>query len=252
MILGVSHFAFDLEEEFLEFLSKNEIHNVEVIFSKIKPWDDLSADVIKNYKRNLLKHDLNSFSTQSLFFNSGCDNLSEIKKVLFHIDTILEYCKILGIKKLVFGSPALRKKTHNWYKKLEQLFFEIDKRLEKTDIDFIIEPNSKIYNGEYFFTIKEIVEFIKNNNFYNIRTMICTHNLFLENESIFNNFINYQDYIKHIHISEIDLKPIKDLELHQKFSSLLKDYNYKHSITYEIKKCDNIYDTINDFVKIYK
>lgn len=252
MILGVSHFAFDLEHDFLKFLSEKEINNVEIIFSKIKPWVDLTSENIKNYKKELIKHNLISYSTQSLFFNSGCENLSEIKKILFHIDTILEYCKILGIKKLVFGSPALRKKSDNWYKKLEHLFYEIDKRLEKTDIDFIIEPNSKIYNGEFFFTISEIVNFIKKNNFYNIKTMICTHNLFLENESIFDNFINYQDYIKHIHISEIDLKPIKNFHIHQQFSSLLKKYNYNDSITYEIKKCDEIYETINDFVKIYK
>lgn len=252
MNLGVSHFAFDLEESFLEFLNKNNIKNIEVIFSKLDKWDNIDKKSIKNYHNIIKNYNLTSISTQSLFFNSGCDTLSERKKILYHVDKLIEFSKILGVKKMIFGSPSLRKKFDDWEFKLQQLFYDIDRKLEKTDIEFLIEPNAKIYQGEYFFKLDEIISFIKKNNYYNIRTMICTHNLILENENVLEKFIEYKDYIKHIHISELDLKPINDFEFHKKFSSLLKESNYNNLITYEIKKCDNIQTSILDFINIYK
>ncbi len=77
-----------------------------------------------------------------------------------------------------------------------------------TNCVLCIEPNSKYYGGEYFFTIKEIVNFITLNNFCNIKTMVDTHNLLLENQNIEESIYNFKDHIKHIHISEINLSEI--------------------------------------------
>ena len=79
---------------------------------------------------------------------------------------------------MVFGSPNMRKGIID--DSLSKIFKRIDESLNNTNITLVIEPNSKVYNGDYFHNIKEIVDFIENNKFINIKTMIDTHNLELE------------------------------------------------------------------------
>ena len=116
----------------------------------------------------------------------------------------------------------------------------------------MIEPNSKIYGGEYFFTVSEITDFITSNGFKNIKTMIDTHNLILEDDDPIDVLKTHINYIGHIHISEIKLEPIKNIEFHTKFSSQLKEMKYDKIITYEVMKCEQIMDSVKEFYEIYK
>jgi len=254
MNLALSNFAWDNDESKVIFktLKNNDINNIECVLTKIKPWNDLTIDDIKNYKKELKKQKITPYSIQSLFYNVDTDNLCNIEKNIPHIKRLIEYSKILGIKILVLGSPNLRKKIDNWEKLIVKFFNEVDLLLEDTDIKLLIEPNSKVYNGEYFFKVSEIVEFINKNKFKNISTMIDTHNSVLENKNPNIEYVNYSKYIKHIHISEPKLKVIEDNEFHKDFSDTLKKNKYNGVITYEVLKCDEIINNISTFSKIYK
>jgi len=69
--------------------------------------------------------------------------------------------------------------------------------------------------------------------------MIDTHNLILEKEILIDQYKKYSDYIKHIHISEKDLKPIDDWNVCSEFVDFLKNEHYDHGITYELKYNDS-------------
>ena len=254
MNLALSNFAWDNNESNIIFktLKDNDINNIECVLTKIKVWDDLTIEDIKNYKKELKKQKITPYSIQSLFYNVDTDNLCNIENNIPHIKRLIEYSKILGIKILVLGSPNLRKKIDNWEKLIIKFFNEVDLLLEDTNINLLIEPNSKVYNGEYFFKVSEIVEFINKNKFKNISTMIDTHNSVLENKNPNIEYVNYSKYIKHIHISEPNLKVIEDNEFHKDFSNTLKKNNYNGVITYEVLKCEEILNSINAFRKIYK
>lgn len=254
MNLALSNFAWDNDESKVIFktLKNNDIDNIECVLTKIKSWDDLTIDDIKNYKKELKKQKIIPYSIQSLFYNVNTDNLCNNEKNIPHIKRLIEYSKILGIKILVLGSPNLRKKINNWEKLIVEFFNEVDSLLKDTDIKLLIEPNSKVYNGEYFFKVSEIVEFINKYKFKNILTMIDTHNSVLENKNPNIEYANYYKYIKHIHISEPNLKVIEDNEFHKDFSNTLKKNNYNGVITYEVLKCDEIINNISTFSKIYK
>ena len=92
---------------------------------------------------------------------------------------VIDECFECGIKIIVFGSPSLRKGDKNI---LLNIFDSIDDKLKEKQIYLCVEPNSSYYGGEYYCSLDEIVPDIK--KFSNIKTMIDTHNLILENESL--------------------------------------------------------------------
>jgi D-psicose/D-tagatose/L-ribulose 3-epimerase len=251
MKLSLSNLAWDTpdNDQILSILNANNVSNIEGVLSKIDDWDKLTNDVLLEYKKKLNFYNIKMESIQSIFYNVKCDGINDTEIVYKHIDRLIEICKILGVKVMVFGSPTMRKGIID--DSLSNIFKRIDESLNNTNITLVIEPNSKVYNGDYFHNIKEIVDFIENNKFINIKTMIDTHNLELEGYDPIIELKKYYDYISHIHISEVKLIPITNPEKHIKLSNELKKIGYDKIITYEVLKCDNIESEINKFVEIY-
>lgn len=253
MKLALSNFAWDNDDSELifDFLKKNNINNIEGVLTKLNTWDNISIDTLLPFKENLNSKHILIPSLQSLFYNVDCKNISDEDVFINHFKKIIELSKFLSVKVLVFGSPSLRKKVDKWEESLCRVFKKLDSMLENTDIEISIEPNSKIYGGEYFNTISEIVSFIKQNNLKNIKTMIDTHNLILEKLNPIFELKTYYEYINHIHISENNLSHIKDTDFHWDFSEKIKKMNYDKIVTYEVITCENILESIKLFSQIY-
>lgn len=251
MKLSLSNLAWDISDndQVLSILNTNNINNVEGVLTKIDNWGKLSNDVLIEYKKKLESYNIKMESIQSIFYDIKCDGIEDTSIVYKHIDRLIEICKILGVKVMVFGSPTMRNGMVN--DSLSKIFKRIDESLNNTGITITIEPNSKVYGGNYFHNITEIVNFIENNKFVNIKTMIDTHNLKLEGYDPIIELRKYYDYINHIHISEIKLVPIINSETHINFANELKNLGYDKIITYEVLKCDNIESEIKKFVEIY-
>ena len=254
MNLSISNFAWDFDDinHVGKILNENNINHIELVFSKYKDWSELNESEIYNLKELLTKHNLFCLSSQSLFFNIDCKSVvTDSEKFINHFKTLISYSKILGIKTLVFGSPSLRKTNDIVDFNLDNTFKIIDELLNGTDIQLCIEPNSSVYGGDFFYTISEIVNFIKTHNFKNIFTMCDTHNSWLENKDPNEELVEFFSYIKHIHISEPKLVPIDNIDTHSRISKTLKDLKYNGVLTYELNKCNTFNDTVKDFYLTY-
>lgn len=251
MKLSLSNLAWDIHDDdlVLSILNTNNVNNIEGVLTKIDNWDKLSNDVLIEYKKKLDSNNIKMESIQSIFYNVKCDGINDTEIVYNHIDRLIEICSILDVKVMVFGSPTMR--TGMIDDLLSNTFKRIDDSLNNTGITLVIEPNSKVYGGNYFHNLNEIVDFIKNNNLINIKTMIDTHNLKLEGYDPIIELKKFYDYISHIHISEIKLEPIINPETHINFSNELKQLGYNKIITYEVLKCDNLESELKKFVEIY-
>lgn len=254
MKLALSNLAWDFEENEKMFseLKNLEINNIEGVLTKVSSWENLNEEKIYNLKKILEENGLKVFSLQSIFFGVVCEGLHDCKVVIPHIKKLISYSKILGVEILVLGSPNLRKKVEGLEQKLNETFKTIDSLLFSSNIKICIEPNTKSYGGEYFHNLDEITKFIKKNNFLNVKTMIDTHNLFLEDLDPSSEIKKYIDYVEHIHISEPKLQPLHDFKLHKKFSKTLKKLKYNKVVTYEVAKHHNLIDSIKKFISIYK
>ena len=186
------------------------------------------------------------YSTQSIFYGSNIKSFDD-DNILEYLNFVIDECSKCGIKIIVFGSPSLRKGNKNI---LLNIFDYIDDRLKDNKIYLCVEPNSKYYGGQYYYSLDEIVSDIE--KYSNVKTMIDTHNLILEGENIIKQYKKYSDYIKHIHISEKDLKPIKDWNKYYEFVDFLKEECYNYGITYELKPPENIIEESKKFLKLKK
>lgn len=186
------------------------------------------------------------YSTQSIFYGSNIKSFDD-DNILEYLNFVIDECSKCGIKIIVFGSPSLRKGNKNI---LLNIFDYIDDRLKDNKIYLCVEPNSKYYGGQYYYSLNQIVPDIE--KYSNIKTMIDTHNLILEGENIIKQYKKYSDYIKHIHISEKDLKPIKDWNKYYEFVDFLKEECYNYGITYELKPPENIIEESKKFLKLKK
>lgn len=247
MNIGLSHLAFDTPEIYNK-LKDLGFSYIEGVLTKISPWDSLSQTSINQFKSDLNINTLECYSIQSIFYNYPVTSLCD-DKVLVHFCNLIEYCKTLGTKIMVLGSPNLRKLEPNYINKLDSIFYNLDKLLEDTGIKVVIEPNCGLYKGQYFYTSSEIKCFIKANNFCNIKTMIDTHNLLNEGMDPIKEFERNIEYIEHVHISENDLKPLDRIDFHRMFADALRSNWYNKGVTYEVKKTDNL--ALEQFASIY-
>jgi sugar phosphate isomerase/epimerase len=253
MKLALSNLAWESETSDLIFntIKSQNINNIECVLTKINHWSKLNNDDIFKFKEKLNDIKIYPESIQSLFYNSGCEDITETKKIINHFNKVIDYAKILNSKILVFGSPNLRKRKIGWEKSINTIFKEIDDSLNNTNIKIAIEPNSSIYGSEFFVNIFEIVQFIEKNKFNNIGTMIDTHNIMLENKSPINELNDFFNYIIHIHISEKKLKNIKNIKQHLNLADKINELNYDGIITYEVKNNKNLISSIKKFSTIY-
>ena len=251
MKLAVSNLAWEkpIDEFIFQTLQKQKIQRIEGVLSKIVDWDNFDDSKILDYKKMLDENNFFVESVQSIFYNSKVNSLSEIELVVEHFKKLIRCCQILGVKIIVLGSPQLRKKVNQ--ERIFEVFKILDLMLSDSEIFLVIEPNSKIYGGDYFFTLREIIEFLELGNFKNIQTMIDTHNLILENLDPIIELKKNFNRISHIHISEKNLLPITEESFHQDFSKTLKMLNYKKIVTYEFKPSENFIQNLETFTKLY-
>jgi sugar phosphate isomerase/epimerase len=252
MKLALSNFAWDLDENESIFntLSSIGIENIEGVLTKINNWDSLEKSELIEYKESLNRHGIKIESIQSIFYGVNCSNLSDYKTI-DHYRKLIEYCNILGVKVMVLGSPSLRKNVSGWYDNISDILKKVDDMLNGTGIELSIEPNTKTYGGDYFYTVQEIVDFIVHNDFKNIKTMVDTHNVKLEGLDPLNDLRNHIKHINHVHISEPKLNKLSDLEFHGRFSKLIKELNYNGIVTYEVVKCDGLIESVKEFYELY-
>jgi sugar phosphate isomerase/epimerase len=255
MNIALSNLAWKHEnrKSMFDFLCLHGIDKIECVFTKIKPWQELTEREIKKFKKELDNHSIKAYSVQSIFYNIDC-SISETDFVIIHFKKLLQYSKILGIKVIVFGSPNLRKRFDGWEASVVKIFTEIDKLIQYSNSNIIvaIEPNARIYGGEFWYTVEEISEFIKNNNLKNIKTMVDTHNVFLEKQDPILVLEKYIEHIAHIHVSEEKLKPMEDIQFNVNFSKKIKELKFDGTVTYEVLESSDIFQTVEQFVKIYK
>jgi len=248
MKLAVSDTGFDkLEDVSIEL--QNSVYFLEIVPTKIKPFKDLSLDDLLDYKSKINSLGLAPYSLLSLFYTLDIPDVSHVNDIYNHFCKLNHYMVELNCNLMVYGSPTMRKAIPGWEEFCHNIFSRLDKELIKTGKYLIIEPVASSYGAEFFTTIDDIVEFLEKNQYSNIFTMIDTHNLFLEKQDPIEKYLQYKDYIKHIHVAEIGLGPLRNNAFHKKFAKVLEDY--EHVITHEIRDRDNFKKSIKTFTEIY-
>ena len=251
MKLGISNLAWNGEEnleKLLPVFRENCIETVEIVLAKYIDWELLDVSRVLNVIRYLQDSGLDVTSTQSIFFNSNVSSFGG-KEFSQHLEKVSRVCYELGISRIVLGAPGMR--TLESCLELGNQFAHIDGILSNNNQTLLLEPNSRLYGGHYFYTVGEIVSFLDTYSFTNIETMVDTHNCILEGDDPAEVYTKYLSRIAHIHISEINLGDIISSDTHRGLANALKNTEYSGLVVYEAKPSTNLITSIELFNKLY-
>jgi sugar phosphate isomerase/epimerase len=148
-----------------------------------------------------------------------------------HLLRVVRLGSLMGIKRFVLGSPALRRGSPS---SLMETLKRMDSILEANDAILCIEPIAKAFGGKYFYTVEEIVNHIDFYNLRNVKTMLDTNNAWLQGDSPARIIKHYFRFIAHVHISDTDNGPILNQYEHRQIKLLLDSSSYQYGITREL------------------
>lgn len=234
MKLAVSNIGWNIrrEEDYLKVLKKYKISNLEVVPLKLfKNWKNIKKIDILKVKKKFFKKNFKIISMQGVFFKKDYSfyEKKDLKKIISHFKKIIFLSKYLDCKHIVFGSPKMRSGDKAKHSIGLSNFILVIKRikslLKKDQIYLSIEPISKTYGCSLLNNISETINFCKKIKSKYVKVQIDTGQIIAENENL-KNFKSLEQFSKHLHISNSDLKNIvNNKKLIKKYLLILKKIN---------------------------
>lgn len=181
-------------------------------------------------------------SMQSLLFGLDIQLFESIENVNFVLDILrkgLVFASRLNVKTLVFGSPTIRNVNSNQEFENSKIFFkQIADLAQPCGIQIALEPNPTIYHTNFINTTLDALEYVKMINHPNFGINLDLGTIIENNETI-HDIIDEEcvQWIKHVHISEPYLIPIKTdhFEYHVQLLKSLSAVGYDKYVSIEMK-----------------
>ena len=130
MNIGLSNLAFDNSDiELLQYLPKININTIEIVYTKHNSWDN-TIDNVSNINDFFNSLNRNTYSIQSIFYNTNINSFSQINEIKNHLKKLFLICNKLNIKRIVFGSPNFRKSYIDNEKYIIEIFDYIENELK--------------------------------------------------------------------------------------------------------------------------
>lgn len=272
MNIAISNIAWERKEdgEIAKILRKYDISGIEIAPTKI--WEnplEVKEKEIKEYKNYWLNNGINIVAMQSLLFGHPeltiFDSRQIRTKTINYISRIVHLSSLLGSKVMVFGSPKNRLINGLKYDKALEIacefFYEIAEICKQYNIFFCIEPNPPQYGADFILNTNEAIKLVTKVNHSHFRLHLDTSTMTINKESYEDSIKNGLSLLKHFHISEPYLEPIKEgVTDHKNIAAILKklNYNENRSVSIEMRSSDNnsntklVDKTLELVTKIYR
>lgn len=247
MNIAISNIAWNGSQELqvFELLQRNNVEFVEVAFTKICDWDNISTKHVADYRKKLQRFGLSPCNVQSLMYGKDFNIFENPQAARKHFKLIFELSQELGARNLVFGSPKNRISKGGQVDELsfEHLLDFVENELQGTEIKFNIECNPKIYGCNFITTPSQAIRYSKNrkNIGFHLDTACCE----LSKEPIDG------CQIDSVHISEPYLNNFDEpSSYHEKYRNLLHKSQYRDIISIEMKETN--LQSIENAIKFVK
>ena len=248
MKLAASNIAWKNIEfkKFYELISMLNCKGVEIAPSKIwKNIPKINKEEKTTFTKEIKKFNLEFLGFHSLLFGrkdlqifKDRESRNNTKDYLFGL---IDLCSELNGQNLVFGSPNNRNTFKNKNTdEIGKIFFnELANYAKKNGVFICIEPLD-VSMTDFLTSINETGEFIQNIGNQNLKLHIDTKSFLLSGESIEDNIQKFNKLIKHIHISDKNLKVLKNYKhIHKEFAKSLKRINYSQYLSLEMRQEEN-------------
>ncbi len=254
MNIAISNIAWNKKEdgEIAKILQKYDISGIEIAPTKI--WEnplEAKGKEIREYKKYWLNNGINIVAMQSLLYGHPeltiFDSKEIREKTRSYISRIIDLSFLLGSKIMVFGSPRNRLINGlNYNKALEiacEFFYKIAEICKQYEIFFCIEPNPPQYGADFILNTNDAIKLVKAVNHPHFRLHLDTSTMAINKESYDDSIKNGLSLLKHFHISEPYLEPVrKEGKVdHQTIAGILKKLHYNNKwVSIEMRSLDNV------------
>jgi len=224
-------------------------------------------NILRRMNNKIIDKGLNIISMQSLLYGTRglflFQNINTRNALNDYMIKAIDFAAILKIDNLVFGSPKNRivpkGMSRSTAEKIAVKFFkELGDYAHLKGTCIGVEPNAKVYGGNWLTNTLEAVELVQKVNSKGFRLNLDMGTMSLNNEKQ-DIIIEAFPYINHVHISEGFLKPLpQSVDLHLKRAEIFNSLDYSGYISIEMNTINSVsnYDQIKkalEFVrKIYK
>lgn len=247
MKLSVSNIAWAPEHDETAFrlLAELGVEWVELAPARISPWETLTPDIGRAYRKALGNFGLRVSSLQAIFF--GAEGLSLLKTedqfaaLRDHIVKIAELADVLECRPGVWGAPGLK---HRGSIPIEQAndmaaarLYEIGRAIAHTEFVLSLEPVPGYYGADYLTSTSDILAMVDRVGHPNIGLHLDVACVGLGGGDIAQDILLAgRKRIQHFHISEKDLAgfdaPGSD---HIQAAQSLKSIGYDKAVAIEMK-----------------
>jgi D-psicose/D-tagatose/L-ribulose 3-epimerase len=218
-MISISNIGWDaeLDDSVSSILVENGINFIDIAPSKyfFNPCNVTSADILK-VKSYWVEKEIQPLGMQALLFGTNGLNIfgnQEIQeKLLMHLSYICKIGRELGAKKLVFGSPKNRDRSHltdlESKKIAVDFFIQLGELAQRYGVVICLEPNPKCYDSNFMTDSFETAMIVEAVNSDSIRMQLDTGAMQINNEPPRSIIKDFSHLIHHIHISEPQLVPL--------------------------------------------
>ena len=251
MRIAISNIAWDVNEDdaVAALLQTKNIDAIDIAPGKYFP-DPVQTNeaAIKRVNQYWRARGIHITGMQGLLFATTGLNLfadqSIQQKMLDRLEAIARIAGQLDAKKLVFGSPKNRDRSHLSDQQTQSIalefFHQLGDRAAKHGVCFCLEPNPEQYGANFMCDSIDTGEMVAAINHPAIKMQLDTGALTINQESIADIVGKYQSLIGHIHASEPDLHTLGDGGCdHQYIANTLKPNLADLIVTIEMRASDS-------------
>lgn len=221
MRIAASNIAWDVSEDaqVAELLKKYQVDAIDIAPGKYFP-NPVAAEEkeiyqVKEYWKN---HGIELAGMQSLLFGTTGLNVfgsadSQLA-MLEHLAGVCRIASVLGVTRLVFGSPKNRDRTGlddvQVLPHAVSFFRRLGDLAQQQGVVICLEPNPACYGANFMTTSAETLAVIKATDHPAIKMQLDTGAININNEDIFEVLQTAAPYVGHVHISEPGLAVVGD------------------------------------------
>ena len=213
MSFCVSNLCWSFEDDrAYKILKANRIDRIEI--SPVRSFgtlENINTKSIKQYAKILSHYELSVASIQSIFFQKQINLFEDNDMFIEHFKKVIDISSELDCKYIVYGSPKTRSLNKIGIEKANDVYLSTFEKISKYNDEIIIgiEPNPEYYNCFFMNTYEKI---IKANS--SLPKNICFHFdyacISLGGDDPNKIFDLEKESLKHLHVSNKDLKSIAD------------------------------------------
>lgn len=247
MKLSVSNIAWakEYDREMYELLSETGFEGLEIAPTRIIPDDPYSKIAEAKVWADALSEEwgLAISSMQSIWFGRsemlfGSDEERQI--LLDYTKRAIEFAEVIHCPNLVFGSPKNRNNPNRQDEDIMIPFFrELGEYACNRGTVLSMEANPPIYGTNY---VNETSEAISLVNQVDSKGFMLNLDLgtMIANQEGLEVLSGNESLIHHIHISEVNLRPIEKRDIHRQLSKILSEVGYRGFVSIEMKNTNDI------------